>query len=310
MRSHLISLSLAFIVLLAPTCAQSPDANDMISFPAVGELSVVFPQNETYAVESPFPIIFGFHNAPAILSFDHFLDWSVNCTNATLFGLGSVENDIPLTSSSEDYFYLNSSTTLAYANADLLGSSPEFEFWGNADHDECLLEWTFRYIVTCEPLPDGGKRILTGYFTERRGTVAFSIRPGGTPPKDAMAAYEGCAQAGTAVGIASNISGCPQIADDDSPRPKPCELNVEAAASSLAEAAVAPTTSLTEISVSTTTTTKTTTESDPDSAGGATGGAAGGNDDEDAAPKLSIESGVLTLVILIVGGGMVPLLFF
>lgn len=57
-----------FIILGLSVLAAASD-EDVVSFPAIGEVDVVFPREDTYAVEAPFPVIFGLQNAPVLTTF-------------------------------------------------------------------------------------------------------------------------------------------------------------------------------------------------------------------------------------------------
>ncbi|KAM5342111.1 hypothetical protein ACJ41O_015142 [Fusarium nematophilum] len=229
MRSDVL-FGLVLSLGLTGTLAQS--SGDLVDFPATGELAVVFPRNETYTVEAPFPVIFGFHNAPVLLSFPTILYWELSCGRGTLFGIGRFEGQRAIAPPSDPYFFLNASDTLTKAD-----EGDQFEYF-RGETDSCTLEWEFKYYTTCKRLPDGGLRIMGGYFGERKGNVTFTLRPGAKSPRHAIANYEGCAVAGTAVKVASNETGCAQIAEDAAPKPKPCDLDVEGTASSLAKAVV------------------------------------------------------------------------
>ena len=234
--------------------------DELIDFPATGELTVVFPRNETYAVEAPFPVILGFYNAPVFMSYPTQVYWNIRCTYGTLHGTGYLDGERSVAPPSDPWFYINATDTLARVREGEEDGPPgsrrgQFQNWRFNDIDICTLEWELLYYTTCERLDDGSLLIKGGDFPKRKGNVTFTLEPGATRPRDAIENYEGCALAGTAVRIAQNHTGCADIGDDGAPKPKPCDLDVEGAASSLAAAVVTPTTSMTELPVTTTTTT-------------------------------------------------------
>ena len=52
------AFSSTFISLGLAVLAVASD-EDVASFPAIGEVDIVFPREDTYAAEAPFPVIFG-----------------------------------------------------------------------------------------------------------------------------------------------------------------------------------------------------------------------------------------------------------
>ncbi|CAJ0551096.1 Ff.00g110260.m01.CDS01 [Fusarium sp. VM40] len=194
---------------------------DVVSFPAIGEVDVVFPRQDTYAAEAPFPVIFGLQNAPVLTTFSDFLP------------------------DTEPYYFLNTSQAIADADED------QFQYW-RSEEDSCILKWDFRWTTVCEPRSDGSVLLKNNQF-ERSGNVSFNLRPGAKTARKAIAEYDGCAIGGTAIKLERNHTvGCPILANDASPKPKPCDLYVKRARSSLAAAVVKPTTSLTEFPSKTT----------------------------------------------------------
>jgi hypothetical protein len=159
-----------------------------------------------------------------------------------------------------------------------------------------------RWTTVCEPRKDGSLLLTNNQF-ERSGNVTFTLRPGAKTARKAIAEYDGCAAGGTAVKVERNHTvGCPILAQDASPKPKPCGLDVKKARSSLAEAVVKPTTSLTALPSKTTdagvdaTGTGTDGASVPSSTRDASGQSSGSGKDDNGAQGLgSSNSGLLTL---------------
>jgi len=307
-------------VLAAASLPSSVGAQSdaLIDFPATGELTVVFPRNETYAVEAPFPVIFGFHNAPVLLSFPTQISWNIDCAFGTFFATGYIDGERTVSPPADPWFYINATDTLANPARDgeedgLPGSKRgQFQYWRSNQLDSCVLEWTLLYYTTCERLDDGSLLIKGGHFPKRTGNVTFTLEPGAIRPRDAIKSYKGCAEAGTAVRIDKNLTGCADIGADAAPEPKPCDLDVEGVASSLAAAVVTPTTSMTELPVTTTTaitTGTTTTAGGSDEAtptGSASGDAeqsAGGNNDggSQASSRATAEF-VIVMAVAVIGG--------
>ncbi|RMJ18151.1 hypothetical protein BHE90_007218 [Fusarium euwallaceae] len=289
-------------------------AKDQVSFPATGEFDVVFPRNETYAVEAPFPVIFGFQNAPVLLSFPTQINWELTCGLGTLFGINRFEGERSIAPPSDPYFYINSSRALMKAE-----EGDQFKYFRN-DHDTCILTWELFYYTTCERESDGSLKIMGGYFPKRTGNVTFTLRPGAKTPREAIANYNGCAVAGTAVKVQSNETGCAQIAQDAAPKPKPCELDVKGVASSLAAAVVKPTTSLTALPSTTTeagssrtglgsASETTTTGGGSGGSGSGDGGSSSSSDDDGnwATGGFTISGGKLTLIFAVVAAAVVPI---
>lgn len=269
---------LAFTILLAVAwfaCASSAD--DAIG--QVGEMSIVFPQNDTYAAVSPFPIIFGYQNAAALLSYNSELSWSVQCAQGSLYGSDTVNGykyaDVP----SGAYYILNSTKTLQDALPS--GSKDPKGPYGNwhGAEDACSLSWEFHYWTVCSKQPNGATLIQSG-VGKRAGKMYFTIRPGSKLPTDAIRDYQGCALKGTAEKVTNSSIACPDLLTQ--PEAQPCNLDVRAAASSLAGAVVSPTTSFTGTPTSSTTklTTKTTSSTDPQGTDGSS--SKGGNKDSGA----------------------------
>lgn len=290
-------------------------AKDQVSFPAIGEFDVVFPRNDTYAVEAPFPVIFGFQNAPVMLSFPTQINWEVTCGFGTLFGINQFQGERSIAPPSDPYFYINSSRALIKAE-----EGDQFKYFRN-DYDTCVLTWELFYYTICEREPDGSLKIMGGYFPKRTGNVTFTLRPGAKSPREAIANYDGCALAGTAVKVQSNETGCAHIAEDAATKPKPCELDVKGVASSLAAAVVKPTTSLTALPSTTTEAGSSRTglgsASEPTTTGGTSGGSGSGDegsnnsgDDDDnwATQRFTISGGKLTLTLAIVAAAVIPII--
>ncbi|KAL6920829.1 hypothetical protein ACHAPO_004491 [Fusarium lateritium] len=298
--STLISLGLSTLVAASD--------EDVVSFPAIGEVDIVFPRSEeTYAAEAPFPVIFGLQNATVLTTFSGTLNWELDCAY-TLFGIGRLYLDfLP---DSEPYYFLNTSQAIADADED------QFQYW-RGEEDSCILKWDFQWTTVCEPRSDGSVLLKNNQF-QRSGNVTFTLRPGAKTARKAIAEYEGCAIGGTAIKLEKNHTvGCPILAEDASPKPKPCNLDVKKARSSLAAAVVKPTTSLTEIPSKTTETgsritgTGTDNASEPTSTSGTkkTNGDDNGADSDNGAQGHSIPDigGLLAVLITVSGSIILPL---
>ncbi|TQW02375.1 hypothetical protein IF2G_10178 [Cordyceps javanica] len=278
MSRNPVGLALATLFAVAHfACASSGDDESG----QVGEMSIVFPQNDTYAVVSPFPVIFGYQNAPALLSYNSELSWSVQCAQGSLYGSDTVNGykyaQVP---SGGAYYILNSTTTLQDA---LPGGSKDpagpYGRW-HGEEDACSLSWEFHYWTVCSKRPDGATLIQSG-VGKRSGKMYFTTRPGARLPRDAIRDYQGCALKGTAEKVANSSTACPNLLAQ--PEAQPCNLDVKAAASSLAGAAVSPTTSFagTPTSSTATSTAKTTSSSGPVGTAGS-GSSNGGSAKSDA----------------------------
>ncbi|KAG9497701.1 hypothetical protein J7337_010571 [Fusarium musae] len=172
------------------------------------------------------------------------LNWELNCAY-TLSGIGRLYLDfLP---DSEPYYFLNTSQAIADAE-----EGDQFQYW-RREEDSCILnKWDLRWTTVCEPRKDGGLLLKDNQF-ERSGNVTFILRPGAKTVRKAIAEYNGGAIGGTAVKVERNHTvRCPILAEDASPKPQPCGLDVKKARSSLAEAVVKPTTSLTVLPSKTT----------------------------------------------------------
>ncbi|CAG7566597.1 unnamed protein product [Fusarium equiseti] len=282
-QSTFISLGLSVLV--------AANDEDVVSFPAIGEVDVVFPRNDTYAVEAPFPVIFGLQNAPVLTTFSGTLNWELNC-RYTLFGIGRLYLDFM--PDSEPYYFLNTSDAKADPDED------QFQYW-REEEDSCILKWDFRWTTVCEPGSDGSVLLKNNQF-ERSGNVTFKLRPGAKTARKAISEYDDCPIGGTAIKLERNHTvGCPILAEDASPKPKPCDLDVKKARSSLAEAVAKPTTSLTEIPSKTTDTgvvTGTNSGTAPTDTGVSTGdGEDSGADNDSGTQSLNLGgmTGILTL---------------
>lgn len=259
---------LVLTLLLAVAQLACASSGDDATSPQVGEMSIVFPQNDTYAVVSPFPVIFGYQNAPALLSYNSELSWSVQCAQGALYGSDTVNGykyaDVP----SGAYYILNSTKTLQ----DALPSGSKdpkgpYANWHGTE-DTCSLSWEFHYWTVCSKQPNDATLIQSG-VGKRSGKMYFTVRVGAKLPRDAIRDYQGCALRGTAEKVANSSTACPDLLTQ--PEAQPCNLDVRAAASSLAGAAVSPTTTFTGTPTSTTAeaTTKTTSSTDPHGTDGA-----------------------------------------
>lgn len=315
---------LVAVVLASATAAL---AQDQLDFPVNGELDVVFPRNGTYAVEAPFPIVLGFQNSPALMSFATKLYWTVTCSRFTLHGTGYLDGERFIAPPADPWYYINATDTLQQVRDGEEDGPPgskkgQFGYWLNYDVDSCVLAWEFLYFTTCKRLSDGALEISGGKFPRQMGNVTFTIAPNGTRPRDAIRAYKGCPMPGFAVTVNKNHTGCADVDNEVLPEPQPCLLDVEAVASSLAEAVVTPTTSVTDMPTATTATTTgspaSTTgsgESGPASTegpgSGADGGGGSGNGDDgsQAGPGLAAgsASGIVALLAAAVVAVAAPL---
>ncbi|KAF5631637.1 uncharacterized protein FTJAE_7838 [Fusarium tjaetaba] len=247
------AFSSTFISLGLAVLAAASD-EDVISFPAIGEVDIVFPREDTYAGEAPFPVIFGLQNAPVLTTFSGTLNWELN----------------------------------SIADAD---EGDQFQYW-RSEEDSCILKWDLRWTTVCEPRKDGSLLLKNNQF-ERSSNVTFTLRPGAKTARKAIAEYDGCAIGGTAVKVERNHTvGCPILAEDASSKPQPCGLDVKKARSSLAEAVVKPTTSLTVLPSKTTDAgvdalgTGTDGASVPSSTGDTSGQSSGSGKDDNGAQRL------------------------
>lgn len=285
-RSTFLALGLSVLTVASD--------EDVVSFPAIGEVDVVFPRQDTYAAEAPFPVIFGLQNAPVLTTFSGTLNWELSC-RYTLSGIGRLYLDfLPNT---EPYYFLNTSQAIADADED------QFQYW-RSEEDSCILKWDFRWTTVCEPRSDGSVLLKNNQF-ERSGNVSFNLRPGAKTARKAIAEYDGCAIGGTAIKLERNHTvGCPILADDASPNPKPCNLDVKKARSSLAAAVVKLTTSLTEFPSKTTDAGVSTTGRGSDSSSGPSSteeasdsSSSSKGDDDNGAYRQSVGiTGILTLI--------------
>jgi hypothetical protein len=124
------AFSSTFIRLGLAVLAAASD-EDVVSFPAIGEVDIVFPREDTYAAEAPFPVIFGLQNAPVLTTFSGTLNWELNCAY-TISGIGRLYLDfLP---DSEPYYFLN--TSQAIADAD---EGDQFQYW-RSEEDSCMLK--------------------------------------------------------------------------------------------------------------------------------------------------------------------------
>ncbi|GKU05196.1 hypothetical protein FLAG1_08999 [Fusarium langsethiae] len=141
----------------------SASDEDVVSFPVIGEVDAVFPREDTYAAEAPFPVIFGLQNAPVLTTFSGTLNWELNCAY-TLSGIGRL--DLDFLPDSEPYYFLNTSQAIADADED------QFQYW-RGEEDSCILKWDFRSTTICEPRTDGSVLLKNNQF-QRSGNVTFA----------------------------------------------------------------------------------------------------------------------------------------
>ncbi|KAM3524694.1 hypothetical protein MY4038_007637 [Beauveria bassiana] len=163
-------------------------------------MSIVFPQNDTYGAVSPFPVIFGYRNARALLSYNSELSWSIQCAQ----GLAA---EVP----SGEHYILNSTKTLQDALPD--GSKDPKGPYGNwrGAEDTCSLTWEFHYWTICSKQPNDVTLIQSGVGKRSGKITYFTIRPGAKLPIDAVRDYQGCALEGTAENIANTSIACPNL---------------------------------------------------------------------------------------------------
>lgn len=252
MSRNPVGLALAALLAGAQFACASPDDDGF--GPQVGEVSIVFPQNDTYAVVSPFPVIFGYQNAPALLSYNSELKWSVECAQGSLYGTDTINGYKYAEVPSGEYYVLNSTRTLqdGLPSGSKDPKGPYAHFYGT--EDACSLSWQFFYWTVCSKQPNDATLIQSG-VGKRTGKIYFTLRPGAKLPNDAIRDYQGCASRATAEQVANSSIACPNLLTQ--PEAQPCNLDVKAAASSLAAAAVSPTTSFTGTSTPTSTATST-----------------------------------------------------
>ncbi|KAF1734626.1 hypothetical protein CRV24_006168 [Beauveria bassiana] len=114
-------------------------------------MSIVFPQNDTYAAVSPFPVIFGYQNARASLSYNSELSWSDSvrprfAVRRRHHQRIQVCRGVP----SGEHCILNSTKTLQDALPDGSSKDPKGPYgnWRGAE-DTCSLTWEFHYWTVC-----------------------------------------------------------------------------------------------------------------------------------------------------------------
>lgn len=211
-----------------------------LQLPAVGEIDIVFPRNETYGVVSPFPVIIAFRNPQVWLDFVTTFSWFVSCKNESLHGTQDIRGNTSNTYGSETFY----ATWGITSTDEAMGVERNTDFarlWPrSALYDVCTLEWSFGYHQTCSR----GDQDVKNKLGSGKGTVVFTLKPGAEAPQDAIVAYRGCPVGG----IARNISDlptetCPHLSEED-PSVSPCEVDVQTVASSLAAKVEATTTFL------------------------------------------------------------------
>ncbi|CAG9975545.1 unnamed protein product [Clonostachys byssicola] len=241
-----------FCAALAAAPALVMAADGDTSFPKVGELDVVFPRNDTYAVVSPFPVIFGFQRSNALLRFGTYLEWQVSCP-LVMSGIGFFRGDETRGPTQIPYYYVNESRA---TGKDVY--KEDFHLW-RGESKQCTLSWKFEFGIDCKRYDNGTFESRVGYYPEQSGSVNFTLAFDGKLPHDAIAGYEGCPVPALAVEVQKNLTGCPEINGAGLVDTKPCDLDVKSVASSLAAAVAAPTITLTEAPGSTTTSRSSTT---------------------------------------------------
>ncbi|VUC28070.1 unnamed protein product [Clonostachys rosea] len=250
------AIQLLCAVLAAAAIVLAADGDN--SFPLIGELDVVFPRNDTYAVVSPFPVIFGFQRSNALLRFGTYLEWQVSC-RLVMSGIGFFRGDETTGPTQVPYYYVNESRA---TGKDIY--KEDFHLW-RGESKQCTLSWKFEFGIDCKRYDNGTFESRVGYYPEQSGSVNFTLAFDGKLPHDAIAGYDGCAEPALAVEIQKNLTGCPEINSAGLVDTKPCDLNVKSVASSLAEAVATPTITLTEAPGSTTTSRSSSTRTSPGS---------------------------------------------
>lgn len=188
-----------------------------------------------------FPSFLDTKNAPALLSYNSELSWSIQCAQGALYGSDTVNGYKYAEVPPGAYYILNSTKTLQDALPS--GSKDPKGPYGNwhGTEDTCSLTWEFHYWTVCSKKPNDATLIQSG-VGKRSGKMYSTVRPGAKLPRDAIRDYQGCALKGTAEKVANSSTACPDLLTQ--PEAQPCNLDVRAAASSLAGAAISATTSL------------------------------------------------------------------
>lgn len=265
-------------------------------FPMEGDMSIVFPQNDTYGVTSPFPVVFAFRNAPALLSWDSQLQWDIECEHGNLYGTGQISGHDGATLPSEPFFAVNTSTPIWER---VEGSTSTWFFLDGVDH--CTFKWNFGFSSTCHTFPNGTTELRLGDALSK-GEFGFTLKLGGNAPIDVLSNYKGCPGKGASRKVVS-AEICPEL---EPPKdPEPCSVDVKSAMSTFISNIPTATTTFLG-STSSTSTSKTKESSAPTETGegggsdeGSGGGEGSGSSTKDSSAVPFGDSASLSFLVFI-----------
>lgn len=208
------------------------------TYPAIVELDLVFPRNETYLPVYPFPMVFALRNPSAIWPFDFSftseLRWYDESLGRDVWTDGGFE-DLGHFPNSQSHIYHDSTE---YPVAELgepfyvINSSfPVSDFLSNTTTTTpASMSWSFVMRPNCTK--NASRTETVGFSRIYGGSVELSFGPDGILPD--FNNYEGCPIPVAAIGIKdlwvppyfwSEVGNCP-VLQDHPPSPNPCGLNV------------------------------------------------------------------------------------
>lgn len=253
-------------------------------FPMEGDMSVVFPQNDTYGVISPFPVVFAFRNAPALLSWNSQLQWDIECEYGSLYGTDQIHGYDGATLPSEPFVTVNTSTPIWEAAED---STPRWFFPNGVDY--CTFKWNFGFSSTCHTFPNGTTELMLGDALSK-GEFGFTLKLGGKAPLHVLSEYKGCPGKGASRKVVS-AEICPEL--EPPMDPEPCSVDVKSVMSTfVSNIPTATTTFLGSTSSTSANPTTATGSSEPTQTGEGGGSGEGGGGGEGSGSSTKVSSGV------------------
>ncbi|KAH8889606.1 hypothetical protein GQ53DRAFT_868447 [Thozetella sp. PMI_491] len=180
------------------------------ALPAVLEVDIIFPRNETYARVDNFPVILALQNAPLAWDFGFHVSWSLR-NLSKLTGSNFVDSEsilqpnlpVRLPAPADTFFIVNSTN-------DLDGPGTYQLSWGIALSENCTRNGDFITHTIGAGLSSG--QVV---FTIADGGKAVDLTDGGP-----------CPLAGGVVNIQSNLTGCAHV-DNTGIQANPCNIAID-----------------------------------------------------------------------------------
>jgi hypothetical protein len=219
-------VGMSFLFLFLSLCSAIYAASSGTPINKNVEIDLVFPQNDTYSLIAPFPIIFIIQGATLAYRFGFTFEWNITGRGASRYvytDMGDIYSFYEHQTPPDPYIIVNSTLSQDPIAAD------QFQLPAG----EWTLGWTYS-CQECEPSGVNNLNIQTGSWS---GTIDFATvaaASGGTAPDLTI-----CPLVALQIPYVANWTTCPQIGEPTSSSTSACDMKLSEAQASSVSAEVA-----------------------------------------------------------------------